>query len=100
MQVPVNLNDMPIQDEEISDPSTQLSHIQQKSDVIIPNEEDVATFATVINPQGVFFQAFLAATPKHLIMERALSRVHACLLRSQSARYFTPMHTAQTGQIQ
>jgi hypothetical protein len=40
--------------------------------VIIPNEEDVATFATVINPQGVFFQAFLAATPKHLIMERAL----------------------------
>jgi hypothetical protein len=72
MQVPVNLNDMPIQDEEISDPSTQLSHIQQKSDVIIPNEEDVATFATVINPQGVFFQAFLAATPKHLIMERAL----------------------------
>ncbi|KAL3799301.1 hypothetical protein HJC23_013026 [Cyclotella cryptica] len=69
---PVNLDKLPIQRVEISDPFTELSHIDQSSEIAIPSEDDIVTFATVINVQGVFFQAFLAAAPNHPIMKTAL----------------------------
>ncbi|KAL7517505.1 hypothetical protein ACHAWX_002423 [Stephanocyclus meneghinianus] len=69
---PVNLDKLPIQREEISDPFTQLSHIEYGSEIAMLRKEDIVTFATVINIQGVFFQAFLAAVPHHPIMKTAL----------------------------
>lgn len=37
-----------------------------------PQKDDIVTFATVANGQGRFFQAFTAATPKHICLKRAL----------------------------
>ena len=74
---PINLHELPIQEEEISDPITQLKHLEQRSDMILPKEDDVVTFATVVNVQGVFFQAFMAAMPNHPTIQRALDYILA-----------------------
>lgn len=74
---PLNFDALPIQDEEISDPSTQLRYLEQGSQMSMPDEDDVVTFATVINVQGVFFQAFLAAMPHHPTIQRALDYILA-----------------------
>jgi hypothetical protein len=50
---PVNFDSLPIPDEDISDPSTQIKHLQQGTVMMKPHQVDVVTFATVINVQGV-----------------------------------------------
>ena len=74
---PINLQNLPIQEEEISDPVTQLEHLEKGSEMIVPSEDDVVTFATVVNVQGVFFQAFMAAMPNHPTIQRALDYILA-----------------------
>jgi len=74
---PVNLNTLPIQDEEISDPLEQLVYLKQGYNMKVSGERDIVTFATVINAQGVFFQAFLAAMPNHPVIHRALNYILA-----------------------
>jgi hypothetical protein len=74
---PVTLDTLPIQDEELSDPSIQLQYLEKGYEMAQPNEADVVTFATVINVQGVFFQAFLAAMPHHPTIQRAMDYILA-----------------------
>ncbi|KAL7513929.1 hypothetical protein ACHAXN_012550 [Cyclotella atomus] len=74
---PVNFDGLPIPDEEISDPATQIKQLRQGSDMMMPDQDDIVTFATVINVQGVFFQAFLAAMPNHPTIQRALDYILA-----------------------
>ena len=38
----------------------------------VASPDDLVTFATVLNKQGRFFQAFAAALPRHPVLERAL----------------------------
>lgn len=78
---PVDLDRLPIsssEDDMISDPSTQLQRMARDGDGMTTQEdEDIITFATVVNVQGVFFQAFLAAMPHHPTIQRALDYILA-----------------------
>eukprot|EP00956_Cyclotella_meneghiniana_P015400 scaffold23547_cov59-Cyclotella_meneghiniana.AAC.2 len=96
---PVQLDQLPVlsleddnNDDEISDPFTQLKQLttiegssenniettkSSSSSSSSRQNDDIITFATVVNVQGVFFQAFLAAMPHHPTIQRALDYILA-----------------------
>ncbi|KAL7551815.1 hypothetical protein ACHAWF_015005 [Thalassiosira exigua] len=67
---PVDLSALPIPTA-FPDPMWQLD-AAKKGRLGTPGDDDVVTFVTVMNRQGRFFQAFLAAAPRQPVLKRAL----------------------------
>ena len=69
---PLDVDALPIPTE-ILEPTWNL-HSIKKNRLEQAEKDDIATFVTVVNKQGRFFQAFTASMPRHPVLKRSLGK--------------------------